>query len=117
MSHAADNDHGMDARYSFTLTHKSAACVLAVWIPADPDRHQVGGDPTVYGAFGSGTAPLSHFLFRTSIDEPAHRGTWVILGRGKTITGRVSVIEHARGTAGDSAHHAVTQVRATCTFS
>lgn len=97
-----------------------ATCLLAAFIPYNPQIAYVGGDPADYLVYGTGNSSGSnaHLLDAYQIDQVSTRGQWVTAASFTVKTRWVTVKMVDAGAnqtrATRNAHAAAAQMRLTC---
>lgn len=107
-------------KFDFSGTLTNASCKLSTYVPDNPNRESVGGDPAYYYYYqtdfepGSTDAPLGGYL----VSQVTQQGHWVTGKPFKVRTGQVTVrmvdAGSRSGSAAQDAHVAAAQVRITC---
>ncbi|WP_406861478.1 adhesin [Streptomyces sp. HUAS MG47] len=114
MSGSATRDNGNTATWSWHVGGGYGSCMLAVQVPAPPDRQDAAGDPSVYEVLADGRV-----YARFEVDQPAHSGELLHTAWYPLRDDRFTVRLLDRGVdwgsdAREGAHHGAAQMRLSC---
>lgn len=121
---AFDSDRFALWKFDFSSQFTNATCQVSAYVPKNPSRAFVGGNPAYYyyyGAdytYGSAAAPPRQ-LGGYVVDQVAKQGRWVAADSFTVSTGKVTVklVDAGARSAGAAAdaHAAAAQIRLSCT--
>ncbi|MGW0858480.1 hypothetical protein [Streptomyces sp. NPDC002690] len=100
-------------KFNYGASFSSGTCSVSVYVPNNPSKTYVGGTPSryaLYNSIHSGGTSAGSF----TIDQTAHRGSWVSAGSWKVSGGPLTIRLVNTGTGADFAHHAAAPMRLSC---